>query len=82
MSEGVRFVLEEQLGFDLSALRSSDDFRSNLKFFFDLDSMASVEIVYALEERFSISIADEEAEHASSIEDIVLLVHRNMGQSR
>lgn len=79
VAEGVRLVLEEQLDSDLSRLRSSDDFRTNLEFFFYLDSMADVEIVYALEDRFGINISDEEASNAASIEDLVLLVNRKLG---
>jgi acyl carrier protein len=60
--KGVRKVLEEQLGCDLSQLSSGDDFSNNLSFFWDFDSMASVEIVMALEEHFSIKIEDLEAE--------------------
>ena len=81
VSEGVKLVLEEQLGTDLSRLRTSDDFRCNLAFFFQLDSLADVEIVYALEQRFNINIRDSEAERTSSIEDIVLLVNRKLGST-
>jgi acyl carrier protein len=71
---GVRKVLEVQLGADLSRLSASDDFSNNIGFFFELDSMAGVEIVCALEEEFSIKITDEEAENARTIQDIVNLV--------
>lgn len=71
---GVRQVLGEQLDADLSRLAASDDFSRNIGFFFDFDSMADVEIVCALEERFSIKISDEEATNAHTIQDIVDLV--------
>ena len=51
---GVRKVLEEQLGEDLSRLVASDDFTQNIGFFFEFDSMADVEIICALEKEFSI----------------------------
>src|SRR5688572_13324944 len=51
---GVRKVLEEQLGEDLSRLAASDDFTQNIGFFFEFDSMADVEIICALEKEFSI----------------------------
>jgi len=72
--KGVRKVLEEQLDCDLSQLSSEDDFSENLSFFWDFDSMASVEIVMALEEEFSIKIEDFEAEKAHTINDIIMLV--------
>ena len=72
--KGVRKVLEEQLDCDLSQLSSEDDFSENLSFFWDFDSMASVEIVMALEEEFSVKIEDSEAEKAHTINDIIMLV--------
>jgi len=75
---GVRKVLEEQLDVNLSRLAASDDFSKNIKFFFDLDSMADVEIVCALEAEFSIKITDEEAGNARTIQDIVELVSRKI----
>lgn len=73
---GVREVLEEQLGTDLSRLSAEDDFSSSLKEFFAQDSLVDVEIVYALEERFGIKITNEEAASMHSIRDIVATVHR------
>jgi acyl carrier protein len=75
VSSKVRRVLAEQLGQDLSRLQSSDDFTQNLKFLFDADSMANVEIVLALEECFHIKITNEEAQAMHTVEDIVLVVH-------
>jgi acyl carrier protein len=75
---GVRQVLEEQLGADLSRLAASDDFSENIGFFFEFDSMVDVEIVCALEEEFSIRISDEEATNAHTIRDIVELVSRKV----
>ena len=72
--KGVRKVLEEQLDCDLSKLSSDDDFSENISFFWDFDSMASVEIVLALEEEFSVKIEDSEAGKAHTIDDIVMLV--------
>ena len=74
---GVRKILEEQLGADLSRLVASDDFSQNIGFFFEYDSMADVEIVCALEEEFSIKITDEEATNAKTIRDIINLVWCN-----
>ncbi|MGZ5031008.1 MAG: hypothetical protein ACXWAT_13895 [Methylobacter sp.] len=75
---GVKCILEEQLSADLSKLIISDDFSKNLSFFWDYDSMADVEIIYALEKRFTIKITDEEAVNAHTAKDIVDLVWRKV----
>jgi acyl carrier protein len=79
---GVRSILEEQLGADLSRLRDSDDFSKNLSFFWDFDSMADVEVVCALEERFNIKLSDQEAQGAKTVADIVQLVQAKLGPTR
>lgn len=71
---GVRRILEEHLDADLSRLAASDDFSTNLNFFWRYDSMADVEIVLALEKEFGIEITDEEAAAARTIRAIVDLV--------
>ena len=74
VANGVREVLTEQLDADLSRLIDADDFSKNLSFFWSFDSMASVEIVIALENKFSIKIEDVEAERARTVGDIIQLV--------
>ena len=71
---GVKKVLEEQLGTELSKLSAEDDFSKNLNFFFAHDSMADVEIVVGLESEFNIKISDSEAETAHTVNDIINLV--------
>ncbi|MFP3755811.1 Acyl carrier protein [compost metagenome] len=71
---GIRKILEEQLGADMSRLRAEDDFSQNLSFFWDFDSMASIEIVLALEAHFQIRIADTEAEKTRTVSELVQLV--------
>jgi len=75
---GVKCILAEQLSADLSRIIDTDDFSKNLNFFWDYDSMADVEIIYALEKRFSIQITDEEAVSAHTVKDIVDLVWRKV----
>ncbi len=72
---GIREVLEQILDSDLSFLSDSDDFSKNLSFFWDFDSMANVELVQALEERFKIRIDDSEAEATKTVRQLVELVH-------
>jgi acyl carrier protein len=81
VATGVRLVLEEQLSADLSRLRDTDDFSKDLAFFWDFDSLANVEIVCALEERFGIKISDEEAERAKTVSDIVHLVQTKLASN-
>lgn len=76
---GIRKILEEQLGADMSRLRAEDDFSKNLSFFWDFDSMANVEIVLALEEHFQIKIADPEAEKTHTVSELVQLVSGKVG---
>ncbi|MFW5425648.1 MAG: hypothetical protein ACKE8G_03515 [Methylophagaceae bacterium] len=76
---GVKQVLEEQLAADLSRLSAEDDFSKNLNFFWELDSLADVEIIIALEEKFNIKIEDFEAEQTFTVRDIVNLVSDKLG---
>lgn len=76
----IRVILEEELGADLSRLEASDDFTKNLKFFWDYESMASIEIVLRLEETFQIKISDEEAAETKTVADIVNLVWKKVQQ--
>lgn len=75
---GVREVLQSILDVDISFLRDSDDFSKNLSFFWDFDSMANVELVQALEERFQIQISDQEAESAKTVRQLIELVQRKV----
>jgi acyl carrier protein len=70
----IRRILEEQLSADLSQLHDKDDFTRELRFFWAFDSMASVQIVLALEQAFDIEITEPEAESIGTISDIVFLV--------
>jgi len=78
---GVRKVLEEQLDADLSRMVDSDDFSKNLSFFCDFNSMADVEVVCALEQKFKIKITDKEAENSQTVREIVELVWRKVKES-
>ena len=75
---GVKKVLEEQLGTELSRLSAEDDFSKNLNFFFAHDSMADVEIVVGLESEFNIKISDSDAETAHTVNDIINLVRKKI----
>ena len=78
----VRQILEEELGADLSRLSAKDDFAHNLSFFWDYESMASVEIVIRLENEFDIKITDAEAERATTIDELINLVWSKVRERR
>jgi acyl carrier protein len=67
-------LLEDELEADLSRLIPDDDFSKNLRYLFEFDSMADVEIIESIETKFSITISDTEAENIKTINDLVLFV--------
>ena len=73
---GVREILEQVLEADLSRLIDSDDFSGNLRFFFEFDSLADAKTIWGLEQRFGISISNDEARKLLTVKDIVMLVDR------
>ena len=74
----VRSILSEQFGIDLSALEADDDFSEDYSLIWELDSMADVEIVMALEADFDIEISDAEAASIRSIRSIAEIVAKNL----
>lgn len=76
----VRKILEEELEADLSRLSAEDDFKKNLSFFWQYDSLAGVEIVISLEKEFGIKITDDEAEKINTVDDMVNLVWLKLRQ--
>lgn len=76
---GIRKILEERLGADMSCLLAEDDFSKNLSFFWDFDSMADVEIIIAIEEHFQVKITDAEAEKTHTVSELVELVSGKVG---
>jgi acyl carrier protein len=67
-------ILETTLDTELSRLTPSDDLSENLRYLFEFDSMADVDIVESVESRFAIKISDTEAENINTINDLVLFV--------
>ena len=71
----IRRILSDILEVDLSRIRATDSFSKQLSFFWDIDSLADLKIVHALEEDFKITISNAEAEAMKTLRDIVLGVH-------
>ena len=74
----VRRIIAEILGEDVSRLCDTDSFGTNIKFFFEWDSLADVHLLFSLEDKFQIKISDEEVQQLSTIRDIILLVDRKV----
>lgn len=72
---GVRQVLAYELQIDVSRMIPSDDFSTNLRFILENDTMIDVALVEAIENRFKISISDNEAENTKTIHDLINFVH-------
>ena len=70
----IRAIFSEQIGVDLSLLEPDDDLSKDYSLIWDLDSMADVEIILALEEEFDIKITDGEASGMRSIRSIASVV--------
>ncbi len=70
----IRAIFSEQFGVDLRALEADDDLSKDYSLIWDLDSLADVEIIMALEADFEIEISDEEAARIRSIRTISEIV--------
>jgi acyl carrier protein len=55
-----------------TALPTTEEVRSDL----DVDSLSMVEIIYAAEEKFGVSIPDEEAKNLKTVGDAVAYIER------
>lgn len=82
IAASVMAILEEYLSADLSRLRGKDDFTRELRFLWTFDSMASVEVVLALEKKFNIAIEDAEIDRIRTVSDVALLVHAKILETR
>ena len=68
MFEKIKDIIVEQLSLDDADSLSME---TSLKEDLDADSLDAVEVIMALEEEFDIEIPDEDAEHFTTIGDIV-----------
>lgn len=71
----VRRILCDILEVDLFLIRAKDSLSKELAFLWELDSLADLKIVHALEEEFNIAISDAEAEAMKTLLDIIMTVH-------
>lgn len=69
----VKEIIVEQLGVDPEKVTSSAKFIEDL----GADSLDTVELVMAFEEKFSVEVPDEDAEKLKSVEDVVAYIKTN-----
>lgn len=66
----VKEIIVEQLGVDPEKVTSSAKFIEDL----GADSLDTVELVMAFEEKFSVEVSDQDAEQLKSVEDVVAYI--------
>lgn len=69
----VKRIISEQLGVEESKVQDASSLVDDL----GADSLDTVELVMALEEKFEIEIPDEEAENVGTVSDIVKYIISN-----
>ena len=74
MFEKIRDIIVEQLDLDDS---DSLTMETSLKDDLDADSLDAVEVIMALEDKYDIEIAEEDAENFKTIADIVNYIEEN-----
>ena len=73
--EGIREVVSEQLGVKPEEVKPESSFIDDL----GADSLDTVELVMALEEKFGIEIQDEDAEKMRTVSDVVKYLESKAG---
>ncbi|RME22758.1 MAG: acyl carrier protein [Candidatus Zixiibacteriota bacterium] len=73
VEETVREIIVEQLGVDAAQVTDEAKFVDDL----GADSLDTVELVMALEEKFSLEIPDEDAEKITSVGDAIAYIKQH-----
>ena len=71
----VKEIIAEQLSVDIEKVTSDAKFIEDL----GADSLDTVELVMAFEDKFSIEVPDEKAETLKSVADVVAYIKENQG---
>ncbi len=71
----VKEIIVEQLGVDAEKVTADAKFIEDL----GADSLDTVELVMAFEDKFSVEVPDEEAEKLKSVADVVAYINANKG---
>ena len=70
--EGLAEIVVEETGLKSEDVTLEKSFTDDL----DIDSLSMVEIIYAAEEKFGVSIPDEEAKNLKTVGDAVAYIER------
>ena len=70
--DGLAEIVSEETGVDASEVTADKTFTDDL----DVDSLSMVEIIYACEEKFGVSIPDEESKNLKTVGDAVAYIER------
>ena len=73
VDERVKGIVAEQLGIGVDEINNESSFIDDL----GADSLDTVELVMALEEKFDIEISDEEAENISTVQTAIDYINKN-----
>jgi acyl carrier protein len=77
LEQRVRNIVAEQLGVDLSEVRSDASILDDL----GADSLDVVEMVMSLEEAFDIEVPDEDVEEMRTVADVERYITRAVGEA-
>jgi acyl carrier protein len=77
LEQQVRNIVAEQLGVDLSEVRSDASILDDL----GADSLDVVEMVMSLEEAFDIEVPDEDVEEMRTVADVERYITRAVGEA-
>lgn len=78
VEETVRQIVVEQLGVKPEEIGPESDFVEDL----GADSLDSVELVMAFEEKFGFEIPDEDAERMRKVKDVIEYVEKRLRQGK
>ena len=73
----IKDLLVEELALDADKINDGAGFEEDL----EVDSLGVVELLMALEDKFGVSIPDEEAESITTVGEAVDLVHKKVSES-
>lgn len=74
----VKQIIADELGFDENEI----DDNANLELDLGADSLDVVELVMAIEEKFDVSVSDEDADKVVTVQDAVSLAERMVAQNQ
>ena len=77
IADEVKEIIVERLGVDEGDIKETSSFTDD----FGADSLDTVELVMAFEEKFDIEIPDEDAEKIRTVKDAIEYIEEHVGKS-